>query len=89
MSQVLSFSLADSVLSQKLGAQTVLMHVQNGEYFELNKTGAVVLDALLAGKDENAVASLLVDSFEVDHVQAMSDVEALIAALRSRNLLRS
>jgi hypothetical protein len=89
MKQDLNFSLADSVLSQKLGAQTVLMHVHKGEYFELNNTGALVLDALLAGKDENAVARLLVDTFEVEHAQAISDVNALIVALRSRSLLRS
>jgi hypothetical protein len=85
---VVSYQLADSVLSQKLGAQTVLMHVQKGEYFELNKTGALVLDALLAGQDESAAATLLADTFEVAPAQAALDVAALIAALRGRNLLR-
>ena len=83
----MSFCLADGVLTQKLGLELVLLHVPKGEYFELNGTGTVVLEAILAGADETSVAEQLSQRFEVDLVLAQADVLALIKNLTDRALL--
>ena len=83
----MSFCLADGVLTQKLGPQLVLLHVPQGQYFELNSTGAVVLEAILAGSDEVAAAEQLSRRFEVDLVRARTDVSALVKDLTARALL--
>ena len=82
------FALGESVLIQKLGAQTVLMHVKNGEYFELNKSGALALDALLLSDLFAAVASLT-STFEVEEARARKDVELLVQELSTRGLLQA
>lgn len=81
------FRLNDAVLSQKLGTQTVLMHIQSGEYFELNKTGSMVLESLLAGESIEAAALQLSQHFAVTPDQARQDVEALLTQLRARTLI--
>ena len=83
----MSFCLAEGVLTQKLGAQMVLMHVVKGQYFELNDTGAMVLEAILAGADEIATAAQLSQRFDVDQISAQADVSALIKNLTDRALL--
>ena len=83
------FRLNDAVLSQKLGTQTVLMHIQSGEYFELNKTGSMVLDSLIAGESVDTAALRLSQHFEVTPAQAREDVELLLTQLRARTLICS
>ena len=83
----MSFCLADGVLTQKLGPQLVLLHVSQGQYFELNPTGAIVLEAILAGSDEAEAAEQLSLRFEVDLVRARTDVSALVKDLSDRALL--
>jgi hypothetical protein len=82
-----SFCLAEGVLTQKLGPELVLMHVAKGQYYELNSTGAVVLEAILAGADEPSAAQQLSQRFQVDLDRAHADVSALIKNLTDRALL--
>lgn len=83
----MSYCLAEGVLTQKLGLQLVLMHVQKGQYFELNGTGAIVLEAILAGADKTATAQQLSQRFNVDLTRAQADVSALVTHLIDRELL--
>lgn len=83
----MSYCLAEGVLTQKLGSQVVLMHVLKGQYFELNDTGAMVLEAILAGADEIATTAQLSQRFDVDQISAQADVLALIKNLIDRELL--
>ena len=84
----LSNRLNDAVFTQKLGAQTVLMHIQSGEYFELNPSGSLTLERLLAGASVDQVALLLSQHYAVSQAQAHTDVEALLAQLRNRALIQ-
>lgn len=77
-----------AVLSQKLGAQTVLMHIQSGEYFELNATGSLILERLLAGASCAEVAALLSERYDVTAGQARADVDALLQQLHQRALIQ-
>lgn len=85
----MSYRLAEGVLTQKLGAQLVLMHVLNGQYFELNGTGALVLEEILAGADELTTAEQLSRRFSVDLARAQADVSALLKNLIDQALLAS
>ena len=85
----MSFCLAEGVLVQKLGSELVLLHVPKGEYFELNSTGALVLEAILAGADEAGAAEQLSQRFEVDLLRAHTDISALLKHLTDRALLQS
>jgi|GEM_PF-3436499 len=83
----MSYCLAEGVLTQKLGAQLVLMHVLNGQYFELNGTGAFVLEEILAGADAATTAEQLSRRFNVDLSRAHADVSALLKNLIDQALL--
>lgn len=83
-----SLRLNSAVLTQKLGQQTVLMHIQSGEYFELNPTGSLALERLLAGANVAAIATELSEQYQVAQAQAHTDVEALLAQLRQRGLIQ-
>ncbi len=83
----MSYCLAEGVLTQKLGAQLVLMHVLKGQYFELNGTGAIVLDEVLAGADAETTALLLSRRFNIELARAQADVSTLLKNLIDQALL--
>ncbi len=85
---MMTHQLCDGVLIQKLGAELVLMHIPKGEYFELNRTGTFIFEALIDGADETAVAIKLSTHFEVNLPDAQNDVHALIQSLSARGLLQ-
>ena len=82
------YRLGDAVLTQKLGSQTVLMHIKSGEYFELNKTGSMALEQLIAGASLEAAALQLSQYCEVTPAQAQADLELLLPQLQQRALIR-
>ena len=85
--RAVSFCLAEGVLTQKLGPELVLMHVAKGQYYELNSTGVVVLEAILAGADALSAAQQLSQRYQVDLARAHADVSALLINLTDRALL--
>ena len=66
----------------------VLLDGRTGEYWELNPTGSLVLAALLEGKDTTAIAGALSAEYDVAEERAVSDVAALVSALRDARLVR-
>lgn len=68
---------------------TVLLDERDGNYWQLNATGALVVQTLLAGGTQAEAVAALVDRFEVDESQAAGDVAALLDGLRSAGLVTS
>lgn len=67
----------------------VLLDERTGCYFQLNRSGALVLDALLTGADAGQAAHLLTQRYTVTHDRAATDVIALIHDLRTAGLVTS
>jgi hypothetical protein len=79
--------LRHGVVLQRLGAEAVLLDTAQGSYFELNPSGVVVLEHLLAGGSAGSAASELVERYEVDVQTAERDSVELLAALNRSGLL--
>lgn len=65
---------------------TVLLDQRNGEYWELNPTGTLVVRTLLEGGDEEDAVDALMAEFDIDRSQAERDVVALTEQLRASGL---
>ncbi|KOG41285.1 lasso peptide biosynthesis PqqD family chaperone [Streptomyces decoyicus] len=65
---------------------TVLLDQRAGGYWELNPTGTLVVNTLMAGGDETAAVAALADEFDIDLVQEKQDVDALVQQLRASGL---
>ncbi len=65
---------------------TVLLDERNGQYWELNPTGTLVVHTLMAGGDEAAAADALVAEFDIDRSRAEQDIAALVTELRASGL---
>ncbi|MGP9022946.1 lasso peptide biosynthesis PqqD family chaperone [Streptomyces sp. BR1] len=65
---------------------TVLLDERSGQYWELNPTATLIIETLLAGKDEAAATDALVVEFDIDRERAQRDVSELVAELRASGL---
>ena len=80
------WTMEENVLETDLGDELVLMHAGLGEMFGLNASGRVIWQALPATED--TLEGLLVSTYGLDADQARADVQALLAELARRTLIR-
>jgi hypothetical protein len=81
------YQLGENVMQQQLEDVLVLMQLGSGLYFELNDSGRITLQTLLAGGDEAACTDALRACFDIDANTAMRDVMMLITELCERELI--
>lgn len=81
------YRLSPSVVVEPLGRRCLVLQADGGEYFELNETGTVVLNALVeTGRKQDAVVSVM-QVFDVADDPARADVDALIVELEMVGVL--
>jgi hypothetical protein len=81
------YNLRTGVSTAETDAGVALLDERNGEYFNLNPTGALVLDALLSGGTPEDAVARLISVYDVDGETAQTDVSDLVGALESAGLV--
>ena len=75
------------VVHKEIESKSVLLNLENGSYYTLNKTGTFIW-SLLDGKIAvNQLVELLTQSFDVAKGQASQDVFNLISSLKKEGLI--
>ncbi|MEM9532094.1 MAG: PqqD family peptide modification chaperone [Pseudomonadota bacterium] len=83
----MSYALGANVMTQEAGATLVLLDTAQGQYFELNETGRIWLQALISAQSEAQALEAVCDEFEVDPATAAADCGDIKAALQEAGLL--
>jgi hypothetical protein len=65
----------------------VLLDGKSGKYWDLNPTGALVLQALLDGNSTQEAAADLAREYEIDGSEAAEDALALLTNLKEAGLV--
>ena len=81
------YDLRTGVSTAETEVGLTLLDERNGEYFNLNPTGALVLDALLSGGTPDDAVERLMSAYGVDRDTAQTDVGDLVGALESAGLV--
>lgn len=81
--------LRAGVCTAEVDYGTALLDEDHGQYWNLNPTGALILQTLLAGGTAAQAAQALVDQYAVDIDTAGQDVRELVDELRSAGLLET
>lgn len=78
---------AARVLHRRVGADSVLLDVASGRYFELNPTGTRIWELLAQGPTRTELVAALEAEFETEAGELAADVESLLEELLRRGLL--
>ena len=83
----MKWQLTPQVISRRLGPSSVLVNLDSNEIYELNSTGARVVDLLVSGLDDVAVPDQLVTEFDETAVAVQSEVRRLLKDLQAAGLI--
>ena len=83
----MNFNLRTGVSTAETDSGLALLDERNGEYYNLNPTGALVLEVLLVGGTSGQAAERLMTEYDVDRQTAERDVADLVSALESADLV--
>jgi hypothetical protein len=79
--------VAADVLHRKVGDDTVLIHLERGDYFSLDEVGGRALELLAERASLAAVHGKLVGEYAVDPEQPERDLEELFGELLDAGLI--
>ena len=80
-------SPSPDVLSQQYDNSVVLLNLRTDRFFHLNRTGARFWELLVEGKSLVQIHETVSSEFEVDDDQLTAQMNALIAELRTEDLV--
>lgn len=75
-----------SIASTEYGA--VLLDKKKGDYWQVNDTGALIVDGIKNNMASDEIANVLVEAFNVDFQQAHEDVMYLVRELAEFGMVK-
>lgn len=78
----------NDVLFTSMGEDAVLLHVQRGDYYSLNKVGARLWVLVDGTKSIADLARLITEEFEISQDQAEKDISELAEQLAKEELVK-
>ena len=78
----------DNVVWQELDGELVLMDLDRSVYLTTNAAGAVLAKLRTQERTREELADGLVDQYGIDRDRALADVDAFVAQLEEKRLLR-
>jgi hypothetical protein len=84
----MTLKLRDGVSTADTDYGVTLLDENSGEYWNLNPTGALVMQMLLAGGTPAQAVQELTEQYEVNADTASRDVEDLVGSLHSAGLVK-
>ena len=82
-----SVTFAPDVVVQVVGADALILKLEDESVFSLNDTGARIAQLIAGGHDLETVVSTLAGEYDVEPVEVASHVERLVETLVARGLL--
>lgn len=79
--------LRESVVFQVMEDQMVLLEVTSGQYYDLNSSGTLMLQQLLAGASRAQVIAAVEHRFLASTERVAADLDALLLTLREAGLI--
>lgn len=83
-----SIRRVDNILTTPTAQALLMLNVDRGQYHSINETAARIWELLAEPTTEEALVDALLREFDVDRARCAAEVNALLAALRERGLLR-
>ena len=88
MSTEKTFKINDQkVIHETLDGETIIINLENGNYFSMNATGAIVWNLLEKQSSVQTIVQALTNRFEIDDVSVLSTVTDLVTFLLNENLI--
>ena len=82
-----TITLSPQVISQEVAGETVLLDLESECYFGLDAVGTRIWQLIGDGGELLTIYNTLLEEYEVDEAQLLSDLEALITKASEQGLI--
>ena len=79
--------ISDSVVVRDLDGESVILNIESGIYFGLDRIGTRVWQLIEAHGDVDAIVRVMEHEYDADPQTLRADAEALVAALVEKRLI--
>ncbi|GAB3666572.1 hypothetical protein GCM10028791_42410 [Echinicola sediminis] len=79
--------LKEDLLTTKIGDETVLMTIESGKYFRINKVGTLIWEQLKSPTTAEEIAKTLVNRYKISFEECIDDILPFLNALNKDKLL--
>lgn len=76
-----------SVVAAALDDEMVMLNVETGTYFGLDEVGALIWGLVADDHNEASIIEHITTSYDVDELQARTDLHAFLGQLNAKGLL--
>lgn len=80
--------ISDEVMMQEVSGESVMLDLASEQYFGMNDVGTCFLEAIRDGQPVRAAIDRVAARFEVEREILDADIEALVADLTRRGIVR-
>lgn len=80
-------AISPDVVFEVLEGEAILLHMQDGTYYRLNKTGTRVWELLESEPDRTRIVAAIADEFDAPAEAIAADVDALLGDLQAKGLV--
>jgi hypothetical protein len=70
-----------------LDGEAIVLDLHSSTYFRANRTGTVILKALVEGCDRAGLVTRVAEAYDLAEGEVAADVDAFVARLAERGLL--
>lgn len=85
----LKVNIAPDILFQELGSETVLLNLENEQYFELNEVGGRFWELLVEHGSTDAVLAQMEKEYDATPESLRSDLSSLLTKLVESGLVQT
>ena len=84
----LAIDVPERVLFQEVGEETVLLDIENGEYYGLNEVGSKLWTLLQQGHTMREAVSTMLKEYDVSEECLRSDIQQFLLQLQTKGLIK-
>lgn len=77
----------EHIVYRIINREAILLNLDSGFYYSLNKAGAYILEQLEAGKSKEEIVSSLMKKFKLGQARLKKDVESLVKDLKREGII--
>ena len=78
-----------NVLAKRVGDEIVLVHLETNRIYELNRTAALLWDALTSGSTRAELEEQLALEFEVERDELTNEIDEMLSQFTSEQLIHT
>ncbi|QUL37653.1 PqqD family protein [Erythrobacter sp. JK5] len=82
-----TWRIDDDAVANKVGEETVILHMTSGIYFGLDEIGTLLWEGLKSGATPAAVCNAIVEEYDIERATVESDLRTFLAELAENQLI--